>query len=217
MSVSFAPAGAVAAPPSGVPRPVPPAMARASVYRHLRLALGLSVVLVVGVGGWACLTEIAGAVIAPGQLVVESDVKKVQHPNGGVISELRVRDGSPVKAGDVLIRLDETQTRASLDIVLKALDELAARRAREEAERDGAAAIAFPGVARPRRGRPDGGEPDRGREAAVLGPHERARRAEGPAARTRGAASPGDRRTHNPGRRQGARDRPDQRRVEGRA
>jgi HlyD family secretion protein len=148
MSVSFAPAGPgpVAAVPSGVVGPVPPVTARASIRRHLRLALGLSIVLLVGVGGWACLTEIAGAVIAPGQLVVETDVKKVQHPNGGVISELRVRDGSPVKAGDVLIRLDETQTRASLDIVLKALDELAARRAREEAERDGTAAIAFPGA-----------------------------------------------------------------------
>ena len=90
------------------------------------------------------MTEISGAVIAPGQLVVESDVKKVQHPTGGVVGELRVREGDKVKAGDVLIRLDETQTRANLDIVLKALDELTARRARDEAERDGAKAAVFP-------------------------------------------------------------------------
>ena len=94
--------------------------------------------LVVGVGGWATLTDIAGAVIAPGQLVVESDVKKVQHPTGGVVGQLLVREGDRVKAGDVLIRLDETQVRANLDIVLKALDELDARRARDEAERDDA-------------------------------------------------------------------------------
>jgi HlyD family secretion protein len=128
----------------GIPGPAVPSEARSSVQRHLRLALAVSVFLVVGFGGWVCLTEIAGAVIAPGQLVVESDVKKVQHPNGGVISELRVREGSRVKAGDVLVRLDETQTRANLDIVLKALDELEARRARAEAERDGTAAVAFP-------------------------------------------------------------------------
>ena len=88
-------------------------------------------------GGWASLTQISGAVIAPGQLVVESDVKKVQHPTGGVVGQLLVREGDRVKAGDVLIRLDETQVRANLDIVLKALDELAARQARDEAERDG--------------------------------------------------------------------------------
>ncbi|MCJ2042955.1 biotin/lipoyl-binding protein, partial [Methylobacterium sp. J-078] len=123
-----------------LPRPT----AQGSIRRHLALGLGLGVLLVVGVGGWATLTQISGAVIAPGQLVVESDVKKVQHPTGGVVGELLVREGARVKAGDVLIRLDETQVRANLDIVLKAMDELAARRARDEAERDGAERIAFP-------------------------------------------------------------------------
>ena len=122
------------------PRPA----AQGSIRRHLALGVALGAVLVVGVGGWATFTQISGAVIAPGQLVVESDVKKVQHPTGGVVGELRVRDGMHVKAGDILIRLDETQTRANLDIILKALDELSARRARDEAERDGAAAITFP-------------------------------------------------------------------------
>ncbi|WP_375462655.1 HlyD family type I secretion periplasmic adaptor subunit [uncultured Methylobacterium sp.] len=125
--------------------PLPPRdRAQSSIRRHLALAVGLGTALVVGVGGWASLTDIAGAVIAPGQLVVESDVKKVQHPTGGVVGQLLVREGTRVRAGDVLIRLDETQTRASLDIVLKALDELTARRARDEAERDDAAAVVFP-------------------------------------------------------------------------
>ena len=119
-------------------------IALGSIRRHLALAIGVGAALVLGVGGWATFTMISGAVIAPGQLVVESDVKKVQHPTGGVVGELRVREGARVKAGDVLIRLDETQTRASLDIVRKALDELAARRARGEAERDGAALVTFP-------------------------------------------------------------------------
>ena len=149
--------------PAGAPRlpalraePAPPeAGAHASIARHLALALGLAAALVVGVGGWAGTTRIAGAVIAPGQLVVESDVKKVQHPTGGVVGELRVREGTRVKAGDVLIRLDETQTRANLDVVLKALDELSARRARDEAERDGAGAVAFPAALLARRTEPD--------------------------------------------------------------
>lgn len=123
-----------------------PARRRAeeSIRGHLRLAGALGVVLVVGVGGWAVFTQIAGAVIAPGQLVVESEVKKVQHPTGGIVGELLVREGAHVKAGEVLVRLDETQTRTGLDIVLKALDELAAQRARNEAERDDAKVIVYP-------------------------------------------------------------------------
>ncbi|KNY20944.1 hemolysin secretion protein D [Methylobacterium sp. ARG-1] len=117
---------------------------RADIRRHLFLAGVVSLALVAGVGGWATFTQIAGAVIAPGQLVVESNVKKVQHPTGGVVGELLVKDGDHVKTGDVLVRLDETQTRATLDITRKALDELAARRARDEAERDGAIAVVFP-------------------------------------------------------------------------
>ena len=65
-----------------------------------------------GFGVWAATSQLAGAVIAPGQLVVESNVKKVQHPTGGVIGEIRVRDGDKVAAGDLLLRLDDTITRA---------------------------------------------------------------------------------------------------------
>jgi HlyD family secretion protein len=113
--------------------------------RHNILAIGVAAaVLVVGLGGWAATTEFSGAVIAAGQMVVDSAVKKVQHPTGGVVGELRVRDGTRVLAGDILVRLDDTQTRANLAIVTKALDEMAARQAREEAERDGEDTVAFP-------------------------------------------------------------------------
>jgi len=113
--------------------------------RRQIIAVGVtSVALVVGLGGWAAQTEISGAVVAPGQLVVNSSLRKVQHPTGGVVSELRVRNGDRVNAGDILVRLDDTQTRANLAIVTKALDENAARQAREEAERDGAEAVTFP-------------------------------------------------------------------------
>lgn len=115
-----------------------------SIDRHLLFGMTAGLLLVGGVGGWAMTTELSGAVIAPGQLVVDSNVKKVQHPTGGVVGELRVRDGDRVKEGDIVVRLDETQARASLAIVTKALDELLARQARGEAERDGRDKVEFP-------------------------------------------------------------------------
>jgi HlyD family secretion protein len=76
--------------------------------------------------------------------VVDTNVKKVQHPTGGIVGELRVRDGDRVHAGDIVVRLDETVTRANLAIVTKGLDELMARKARLESERDGWETIVFP-------------------------------------------------------------------------
>ncbi len=90
------------------------------------------------------MTDLAGAVVAPGHFVVDSYVKKVQHPTGGVVGEILVGEGDEVRAGDVLMRLDSTQTRANLAIVTKRLNELAARLARLEAERDDLDDIAFP-------------------------------------------------------------------------
>jgi membrane fusion protein, type I secretion system len=118
--------------------------ARSSLHRHLFLGLGAAAILAGGVGGWAGTAEIAGAVIAPGSLVVDSNVKKVQHPTGGIVGELFVRDGDQVEAGALLVRLDDTITRANLAIVVKSLDELAARQARLEAERDDAEQLIFP-------------------------------------------------------------------------
>ena len=96
-----------------------PGSSRESIYRHL-LAGGLIVLLLaVGVGGWASTTQIAGALIAQGSIVVDSNVKKVQHPTGGVVGKLNVQDGDRVKAGDILVQLDDTITRANLAIVTK--------------------------------------------------------------------------------------------------
>lgn len=128
---------------------------RQSIRRHLMWGATLVAVLVVGVGGWAGGTDISGAVIAPGTLVVESNVKKVQHPTGGIIGELRARDGDRVKAGDIVVRLDDTMTRASLAIVTKGLDELTARKARLEAERDGRDGVTFPAGLLARAGEPE--------------------------------------------------------------
>jgi HlyD family secretion protein len=101
-------------------------------------------VLVGGIGGWAATSELSGAVIAPGSLVVESNVKKVQHPAGGTIGTLLVDEGSAVKAGDVLIRLDDTVPRTMLGSVRSALDTQLLREARLKAERDGLESVALP-------------------------------------------------------------------------
>jgi HlyD family secretion protein len=89
------------------------------------------------VGAWSVATTISGAVVAPGQFVVDGNVKKVQHPTGGIVGQLLVREGDWVEKGDLLIRLDETQLRSSLQMVTKQLDEFAARSTRLRAERDG--------------------------------------------------------------------------------
>ena len=124
--------------------PAPAHSADLSIRRHIFVGSVLVAVLAFGLGGWASTAEISGALIAPGSLVVDSNVKKVQHPTGGVVGELFVRDGDHVKAGDMLIRLDETVTRANLAIVTKGLTELYARKARLAAERDGADSVAVP-------------------------------------------------------------------------
>jgi len=126
-----------------------------SLHRHLSIG-GVSVAVLMGiVFGWGTLSEISGAVIAPGKLVVDSNVKKVQHPTGGVVGDLRVKDGDRVKKGDIVVRLDETQARTSLAIVTKALDEMEARQARLEAERDGADKVTYPTDLLARRNEPE--------------------------------------------------------------
>ena len=107
-------------------------------------AVSSSGVLAFGLGGWASTAEISGALIAPGDVVVDSNIKKVQHPTGGVVGKLFVHDGDHVKAGQILIQLDETVTQANLAIVTKGLTELYARKARLAAERDGADSVAVP-------------------------------------------------------------------------
>ena len=92
------------------------------------------ILLAGGVGGWAAMTEISGAVIAPGMLVVDSHVKDVQHAKGGIVGEILARDGDRVKQGALLLRLDPTVLTANVAVVSKALDQLAARKARLDAE-----------------------------------------------------------------------------------
>ena len=129
--------------------------AQRSIRSHLLGGLAVVALLAGGVGGLAATTELSGAVIAPGSLVVDSNVKKVQHPTGGVVGELRARDGDKVKAGDIVVRLDETITQANLAIVVKSLNELQSRLARLEAERDNVDTVVFPAELLARAGDPE--------------------------------------------------------------
>jgi membrane fusion protein, type I secretion system len=112
--------------------------------RRLNLVGFLAVLISVGgVGGWAATTHLSGAVIAGGTLVVESNVKKVQHNTGGYVGELLVREGGEVREGQTLLKLDDTLTKATLGIAQSQLDQFLARQARLIAERDGAAQLVF--------------------------------------------------------------------------
>lgn len=104
--------------------------------------LGL-VLLVGGFGTWASQTQISGAIIASGRIEVEQNRQVIQHPDGGVVAAIEVREGDVVSAGDVLIRLDPTELSSQLSIAESQLYELMARRARLEAERDETDQITF--------------------------------------------------------------------------
>ena len=129
--------------------------ARPSIRRHMIVGLTVVILLAGGLGGWASTAQISGALIAQGSIVVESNVKKVQHPTGGVVGEVRAHDGDVVKAGDIVVRLDDTVTKANLAIVTKNLDGLWARAARLEAEQRGLDKIVFPRALTDRAGDPD--------------------------------------------------------------
>ena len=114
-------------------------------FEHeLRTGLRVLLVVLLLAGGWAVLMPLAGAVVVPGNLVVQSNVKTIQHPTGGVVAEIPVHNGQRVEAGALLLRLDATQAQASLQMVSKQLDEVRARIARLVAERDGLAKLEVP-------------------------------------------------------------------------
>jgi HlyD family secretion protein len=123
-------------------------MISASTMNSLRYyqVLGLVGLLVVfgSISAWAAMSSIRGAIIASGVVVVEGHSKRVQHRDGGIVAEIRVADGDRVNAGDLLIRLDETETRAQLAMIEALLDEFEAKRARLSAERDGDSNVRFP-------------------------------------------------------------------------
>lgn len=106
------------------------------------------IALVIGVGGfflWSSLAPLDEGVPATGTVVVESKRKTVQHLRGGIIEEIKVREGDTVKAGDVLLRLNDTESRAQLDIAYAQLWSAWATYSRLIAEHRQQERLAFPG------------------------------------------------------------------------
>lgn len=101
-------------------------------------------ILVGGIGGWAALASLQGAVIAPAQVIVKANSKMIQHLEGGIVSEILVTEGQYVEKGTTLLKLDTTQDASSLTALDANLNELLARHARLIAERDGLNTIQFP-------------------------------------------------------------------------
>jgi HlyD family secretion protein len=110
---------------------------------YIRFGILCVVLLAVGLGGWGATAKLKGAVISSGHLRVESQRQVVQHPDGGVVDEILVREGNLVSAGAVLIRLDGTALQSELAVMESQLYELMARRGRLVAEQTDQKSIIF--------------------------------------------------------------------------
>jgi len=111
-----------------------------------RLVIGslVTILLLVAGGTWAATAKLSGAIIASGLVVVQKHVKKVQHRDGGIVAQINVKNGDVVQKNDVLVKLDDTQTKAELGIIHSQLVELLGRKARLVAERENRSEIIFP-------------------------------------------------------------------------
>jgi HlyD family type I secretion membrane fusion protein len=117
---------------------------RLTARRRLRIALFAMAVLIFALVIASTVVRIGGAVIGHGQVAVESQVKRISHPTGGVIAEVLVRDGARVRRGDVLMRFDTTVSGTSATLAGESVAQLRARVARLEAEREERPSISFP-------------------------------------------------------------------------
>lgn len=127
--------------PEGAVRLYEPLAGIQAKQRAAKVALA---VLVFGFGASAAFVPIGGAVVGSGRVGVESRVKRIAHPTGGIIAEILVANGDHVRKGDVLMRFDDTISSADAQLTTLSVDQLLAQRARLEAERLGASEISFP-------------------------------------------------------------------------
>ena len=97
-----------------------------------------------GLGLWAALAPLDSAAMGPGVVVLENYRKAVQHLEGGIVHKVHVRDGQMVRAGEVLVSLEDVQPRAQMELINSQLLMALAREARLIAQRDGKSQIVYP-------------------------------------------------------------------------
>lgn len=137
---------------SGFPRTGPdPVEKMFSLRARVIWGVIFAVLLLGGVFGWAGTAKLSGAVIGTGSVLVDDDIKVVQHPDGGVLREILVREGDEVATGQVLMRLEDAEIAAEKAILEGQLVELQAQRARLAAEAAGLEVIDFPEALSPDR------------------------------------------------------------------
>mgnify|MGYP002631644203 CR=1 FL=1 len=125
---------------SDLAQDVPP---RPPLLRPAALGVSILLIFVLGFGSWAAVAPLASAVIAPGIVVLDANTKTVQHLEGGIVSEIHVREGQLVNQGDLLLVLSNIQSKAAAEVLnIRYLTALA-ERARLVAERDGTDAVSF--------------------------------------------------------------------------
>jgi HlyD family type I secretion membrane fusion protein len=107
---------------------------------------GLFILLagILALGGWTALAPLTGAIVAPGFVKVDMNRKVVQHQEGGIVREIRARDGDRVKQGQPLIVIEDVKVDASLDLLSIQLIAERARAARLAAEAAYAQKVPFP-------------------------------------------------------------------------
>jgi HlyD family secretion protein len=125
-----------------------------STGRDMLVGIVIVLLFVVGFGAWSALVPLAQATLVQGALVVEGSRRTLQHLEGGIIREFLVRDGDVVRQGDVLLRLDDTQTASNAEALRGTVDGFRALDARLTAERDDLPEIRFPADLLARRGEP---------------------------------------------------------------
>ena len=126
----------------------------ANPARPARIGIAVIVLFVVAFGAWNAVAPVSGAAVAQGSLQVEGQRQAVQHPYGGIVKALKVKEGDRVERGQVLLTLFDTKSRARLNVLTAERDSLLAQEARLEAERDGANEPAFPEALRTREQEP---------------------------------------------------------------
>lgn len=116
-----------------------PRWMNASIFGYIILFLFFVVL-----GGWAAVAPLSSAIVAPGKLMVDSQIKRIQHPDGGIVSEIFVRDGDAVEEGQVLARLENKEARAQEKRMRAKLLEDKILRSRWYAEMVGDTALTLP-------------------------------------------------------------------------